>query len=355
MMNKSDANQRLWHHSNAPACMGCTLCPSKKVCGGLQVDSAIYDCTDLCKCKDPLFCRLVCPRNPKNFVARTREIGDFPLDDIPLAPVTKHRRLPSVIPIIYSRSKRVGRLHAPAAAVRFQDLFSARTGSSRFSNRAAICRRFGLASDSRIVVTGTGFEQPLEHYWSRARAAEFARELALLGPDLVTSPNFSLFSDVTRFDNMYNMKRIAICWYELASAQVPTALHVNARTDQDWTRWIKFLRFHEEIRAVAFEFGTGPASPRRGPWYAAMLARLANSVGRPLSLFVRGGRRYLAQLQQAFGSLIYLSPTPFMKTLKRRKLQWKPGSKETWARHLTVEGTPLDDLLQHNVNAYTQC
>src|SRR5207249_4165551 len=51
----------------------------------------------------------------------------------------------------------------------------------------------------------------------------------------------SMFLDVPRWDNLHNMKRIALCWSELVSRGLPTSLHLNARTDRDWERWIEFI------------------------------------------------------------------------------------------------------------------
>src|SRR6185295_10010184 len=127
--------------------------------------------------------------------------------------------------------------------------------------------RFAVAPGTPILVTGVSYEQPIENYWGLARGAGFLDDLAALSPALVTTPNFSLFSDKPREDNLYNMKRIAICWYELATRRIPAALHLNARTDQDWRRWREFLAAHPEINAVAFEFATGTAAKARAAWH----------------------------------------------------------------------------------------
>jgi hypothetical protein len=50
---------------------------------------------------------------------------------------------------------------------------------------------------------------------------------------LVTTPNFSLFTNVPRPDNLHAIKRIGLSWAELVAGGVPAALHINARTDYD--------------------------------------------------------------------------------------------------------------------------
>ena len=52
-----------------------------------------------------------------------------------------------------------------------------------------------------------------------------------LGVEMVNSPNFSLFTNVTRHDNLHNMKRIALTSAEFMAGGMPCALHVNVRTD----------------------------------------------------------------------------------------------------------------------------
>src|SRR5262249_54158581 len=133
-------------------------------------------------------------------------------------------------------------------------------------------------------------------------------------------PNFSLFSDKPREDNLYNMKRIAICWHELATRRIPAALHLNARTDRDWCRWREFLAAHPEISAVAFEFSTGAAARARAQWHLRQLQAVADEAKRPLTLVVRGGRALLHELRGHFGQVALIATDPLMRARKRRVL-----------------------------------
>jgi hypothetical protein len=53
------------------------------------------------------------------------------------------------------------------------------------------------------------------------------------------------------------MKHIGLSWAELTSGGVPTALHINARTDHDYARWTRFIAERPEVAVLAFEFGAG--------------------------------------------------------------------------------------------------
>lgn len=346
-------NRALWHRPGQEECLGCCICSDHHACGGMRMDSEAFDCVMACECTDPNTCELVCPKNPAVFVARVREINGFGFEGIAAAPPATYSRLPRCVPLLYHKSRRTHGLETNAVAIPLSKLFHGRSGEPRFTNKQDLAKTLGFSPSALLVITGVDHEQPIENYWSNARRCGFAEALGLLNPTLVTTPNFSLFTDVPRWDNLYNVKRIAICWHEFADLGLPAALHVNARTDRDWERWTEFLRAHDEIGAVAFEFKTGGANVERGRWHAGQLARLAADLDRPIRLIVRGGRVHLPQLSRAFARVVFVSADPFLKATKRRKLIWAPGMKPRWIRVLTLNGQPLDELLQHNVDTYT--
>ncbi len=223
--SKARANQRLAHRTELPMALGCPPCPEHALCGGLKIDEVFYDCSDLCRCseEEKKTCPHVCPSKPQEFVRRRQEVGGFDLRTIGHAPVVSEPDLPAVIPWIDGRSCLAGGLALPMVAVPLRRLFSGRTGRAIPRDRAAMAARFAVTLQAAFLVTGVSYEQPIEDYWSPARSAGFLDDLAALAPALVTTPNFSLFSDKPREDNLYNMKRIAICWHELASRGIPTA------------------------------------------------------------------------------------------------------------------------------------
>jgi hypothetical protein len=146
---------------------------------------------------------------------------------------------------------------------------------------------------------------------------------------------------------------VAVCWQETASRGIPTALHLNARTDFDWFRWRKFLEGRDEIDWVAFEFATGAAGKVRGLWHLNHLLGLAGKIRRPLRLVVRGGLRHLTGLRSAFASVAFVATTPLMKTRKRRRLVLKDGAPR-WRRVAYHAGERLDQLFLDNVESYSQ-
>src|SRR5262249_18450629 len=155
----------------------------------------------------------------------------------------------------------------------------------------------------------------IEYYWTHRKAAKLPYQLARIKPTLITVPNYSLFLAVPREDNLYSMKRIAVCWDELVRSGIPTALHVNARTDRDWERWTEFVAKRGEIQSIAYEFATGPACLERGKWHAQKLIKLANEVGRDLQIILRGGYYYLKDISEAFAETVFIDTSSYVKTM----------------------------------------
>jgi hypothetical protein len=70
---------------------------------------------------------------------------------------------------------------------------------TRYADRAALAEGFGIASTTSVILTGTALDPPLERWWSLgSERLDAIRALRDLGIALVTTPNFSLFTDQPR-------------------------------------------------------------------------------------------------------------------------------------------------------------
>jgi hypothetical protein len=343
----------LAHRDNRPHSIGCEQCETLPTCGGLHIDAGVWNCDSYCRCADRTQCSVVCRNKPDEYARREREVHGFDLGTVPHAPVTPLADLPAFVPLVYGNTGLTQAIPAPAVAVPLERVFYARDGRQRFSNGVALRRHYRVGSASKLVLSGVSRDRPIERYWECARTSGFLDWLAAAKPDLVTVPNFSLFNDVPREDNLHAMKRIAISWQELAARRIPTALHLNARTARDWERWSDFLVSYPEITAVAVELATGAAYRERGHWHTARLVRLAQRVARPLTLVVRGGTVHLRRLTAAFDRVVFLSGTPYVKTMKRKRLvQFAAHRTARWVRHRTGDNELLDSLLAQNLGTY---
>lgn len=345
--------RRLWHDEtrNTP-CLGCSGCPELGPCGGLRLDLRSFDCLDFC-CGSPSACDRVCRNNP-DYVERVREVGGFDLTNVPRARPFVAPELPPVVPVLFHGSARTSRIAPPAAALSLYQMFDRRTGEPRYASHEALCAAYGLAPGTPLVLTGTDRDRPLERWWGLGgeRRRIVIRAARAVGVVATTTPNFSLFLDRPRWDDLHAMKRIALVHWEFLEEGLPTALHVNGRTEADFARWTAFLAGRPEITHVAYEFGTGTGWAGRRERHATWLASLAQGVGRPLALIVRGGADVLPILATAYACMTVLDTNVFMKTMMRqRAVPAGAGVSLAWRASPMPPGAPLDALLADNLAA----
>lgn len=342
--------RRLWYDPRNTPSLGCKACPDFGICGGLTIEQPVFSCLDYC-CGGKKDCDVVCPNRPSKFSKHIREIKGFSLENIPRA---NGRRidspLPRVVPVIFAGHSRIGDFAPSAVCLPLYSLLS-RHGTGRFNSAAELAQHFHFKVGLPIVLTGTATDPSLEKWWRLGSEVRinFIRNLTNLNVVMATAPNYSLFIDQPRWDDLHNIKRIGITYEELLSGGIATALHVNARTEQDWDRWAGFIAGRDEVTDVAFEFATGAGWAGRVEWQTAHLLGLAKAVGRPLRLLVRAAKpATIETLRASFGELIVLDTATYMKTIKRRRAEVGLDGALKWAGYPTPAGSPLDELLDHN-------
>lgn len=344
------SERRLWHDGvRHILSLGCTSCLDRYVCGGLQVDRALFDCLGFC-CRDPEHCDAVCRNKPYAFAQRVREVDGFAFDTVPRAPVLPSPTLPTLVPTLFhGDSRRTPFGGSGAVCLPLYRVIHRQDGQTRYQSPPDLAEGFGISPSMPVILTGTASDPPLERWWSLGSARrDVIRSLRGLGIAIVTTPNFSLFLDQPRWDDLHSMKRIAIVHEEFLSEGLPAALHVNARTDRDWDRWREYIGRRPEVSHIAFEFTTGAGWAGRIQWHADQLAQLATAAGRPLHLIVRGGRRVLPGLIAAFSGITVLETSTFFKTVKRQRATLTPTGSVTWRPSPTSDSEPLDALLTDN-------
>ena len=355
VVRSSRRERRLWHDGKNTPSLGCLTCEQRGLCGGLQVDRPLFDCTSTC-CGKPPTCDRVCIKNPRVFFRSVREIDGFEFDNVPRAPVLPSPPISGIVPILYHGSKRVTPFRPAAACLPLYSVIARHDGTQRHASAAALAEKFGIGPNVPVILTGTDTDAPLERWWSMGtKRRDAIRSLRDLGIRLVTSPNYSLFTDRPRWDDLHSMKRIAIAYEEFLSQGMPAALHVNARTDRDWQRWTKFIADREEVTHLAFEFGTGAGWATRTPWHIDQLVGLSRAVGRPLHLVLRGGAKALPKLLASFDNITFLETTVFTKTRSRQRAVPTPHGFVKWQKSPTEAGEALDALLNDNWKAVAEC
>ena len=342
--------RKCWHDGGkyTPS-LGCDVCQDRDTCGGLRIERAFYDCLDYC-CRRPETCDAVCRNKPREFAQRVREVGGFGFDNVPRAARLPEPRLPQVVPVVFHGNIRETRFAPPAVCLPLFTVIARHRRAERYADATMVADAFRFRAGTPVILTGTATDRPLERWWSRGRGRlDEARRLRELGVELVTTPNFSLFTDRPRWDDMHSMKRIAITHEEFLREGLAAALHVNARTERDWERWTKYILQRSEVTHVAFEFATGAGWVGRMDWHAEQLAKLAEGVGRPLHLVVRKiSGNVLPELVSAFAQTTVLDTTSFIKTVHRQRAIQTESGRIEWESSPTVPNAPVDELLTHN-------
>jgi len=331
-----------------PLSIGCMQCPELNRCGGLHSDADMYDCDALCDCADKAACDRVCRIKAKHFVQSVREVHGLELDNVSRVAPVAIPLLPKVIPLIEHRSARNDRFLSDAIALPLYRVIDLQHGRLHVQSREELAERFRISADARIVLSGVEKDRYIERWWELENRTKLLEGLAKLDIGMITGPNYSVLTDVPRTDNLHAIKRIALAWAEMASAGLPAALHVNARTEQDYQNWQAMIVERGEIAALAFEFATGCGHPDRIDWHVEQLCKLAMNVNRPLALIIRGGGRKLHILAQHYVNVTLLETESFSRTRCRRRAHIFDG-KLRWTSSLTPRGAALDELFAHNV------
>lgn len=342
-------SSELWDNATRhPTSLGCFSCPEYARCGGIHVGASVYDCSDMCRCAAESSCDVVCRCRPDHFVERVREVKGFALDNIPRGSRLGVPSIPSVVPLIDHKYSRKNLYGAPVVALPLYRVIDVGTGRLHASSRAQLSDRFRVSTDARILLSGVDKDRYVEGWWRLSNRAELLAGLKRLGVELVTSPNFSLLSDVPRTDNLHAMKRISLVWSEMIQAGIPAALHINARTDRDYESWTSFIRERDEVTTLAFEFATGCGRLDRIDWHIERLCDLASKVDRPLHLIIRGASHRFDVLRRNYHHVTLLETQSFAKTLRRQRARMTVGGRVKWESHATPEGDSLDKLFIHN-------
>lgn len=342
--------RRMWDEGDSlPMALGCTTCIDREPCGGIRKRDGQFSCLDNC-CGSPESCDSMCPNNPVGFLAKMREVNGLTLDNLPHATPCPAGPLPSYVPYLYHGNRRAAPLDVEAVALPLR-LFYRADGGLRFAGRAEVEARFGIGPRAAIVLIGSGRDKAIEDWWKQSeRRFIILARLRALGVALITSSNYSMFTDEVRYNDMHAMKRIGIVWQEIVDAGIPSAYHLNACTSHDYKRLAAFIGQRSEVTEVAFEFKTGAAWRKRLPFHLAELVQLAGRVGRPLHLVMIGGIPALPALSAAFARVTYVDTSAFMTAMHRRRLYLSSDGKMKKAAELTLNGQSLDGLLSENLS-----
>lgn len=329
-MLPAEAHDGVWvikDISSSQELIGCGNCLDHKQCGGLHLPNgtAMLTCMDLCRCPDQNECDLVCPKAPSRFTRRVHEVSGFSLDNIPHRGPLNLPKLPNVAPILEGRMSQRRPVEIDYAAIPLSRAVTGKGMAQRAKTAQELKLNHGVAPRKGWLLTGIEDDRYVERSWRLPKPKETFKALAQAGVIFATSPNYSLYADVPRHDNLHAVKRIAWTWYQMNEAGLPTALHVNARTDHDFDVWAQFVAARPEVTSIAFEFLTGAKPREDATRYIDRLTRLRQLVGRNLLLVVRGAAEYAKELEETYEQVLWLDAGPYFKAVHRQEPSMTSG------------------------------
>jgi hypothetical protein len=307
----------------------------------------------MCRCSDSGKCAVVCPNAPHRYVRRVHEVKGFDLSAIPIA---KHHTLPDLPDVALLIEGNVGgsitTKALPFTAVPLSMTVAEAGRFTRPKSRQELQQTFGVAPRHGWIATGVEKDAYVERMWRLPSPQRTYKGLRRAGVVFATTPNFSTPTNVPRQDNLHAMMRIAWTWYEMVNAGLPTALHLNGRTDYDFYRWAEFARAQPSLQAVAFEFLTGAEPKEDGRRYVARLKRFVLESGRAdLLLVLRGGAVWREELKEAFPKTLFIDSGPYIKAIKRQRLDIDAEGRAAYRAHRTTSRSEVRALFLHNAHA----
>jgi len=331
--------------------LGCANCLDRPQCGGLHLTvGSLATCLSHCRCNDQerLTCDVVCPRKPKDLVGRIQEVVSFDLNNIPSTPDIAMPDLPPYVPLLHGRSAATKSANHDYLALPLSYALTGRGKNTRARTAKELHQRAGMRPRLGWVLSGTEFDRFVERFWGLPNPVQIFEGMRDAGVVFASSPNFSLTNEVPRQDNMHAMKRIAWVWHFMHLAGLPTALHINGRTDRDFERWADFVRRRPSVKAVAFEFLTGAQMKDDQERYLERLQRFARSVDRRLALVFRGSSSVKEQLDPYFANVTHIDASAYQRTVHRRRAVRDQDGKLHFEPVSTVSTHQMAALFAHN-------
>lgn len=326
---------------------GCNTCFAKDQCGGWYDEG--FDCFDATCCRKPKKCKYACVRS-NNFLQIYRDTGGFSSAQ-QWSLYQRKEGWPGYIPVIQNKSSRRKSIHRQIIAIPTSKLLRwGNNGERAYRSRGHLYKSFKLSPKTEIVAMSIEKDPPLETYWKNRKLRDSVNRLKSLGVRRIICPDFSTAVNLPRLDNLANRKRSLICAEEFSGAGISVVPFLHATHHFDWTFWLWFLKEHPQITTVAKEFQTGAHYRKIAEWHAQALLNLQQKLGRGLHLIAVGGRKFIPVLAKLHGVTI-VDSNPFIKAVKRQRLTIK---NHRWAFCRTAKGTPVDDLLDHNICIYEQ-
>jgi hypothetical protein len=191
-------------------------------------------------------------------------------------------------------------------------------------HRRPIHEVYRLGSGTRVALEFYVEDRVLEGLWANRLCV--IRELKQLGLDLVLSPNFSVWRDHSRFEQLVQQRRSFAFYHELIEAGLPAIPDVGwSRFEPDGRLWAEWINGQPDLRAISiFCGGRKIHAERRAQRETEEDIALFHRAVRPDVTFVLGGihapERLLALRRAAPGRQLVICNGMAYALAQRRRL-----------------------------------
>lgn len=156
---------------------------------------------------------------------------------------------------------------------------------------------YRLSSSTRVALEFFVEDRVLEGVWARRR--ELLEELGQLDVDLVLAPNFSVWRDASRFEQLVQQRRAWIVYHEMIEAGLPAIPDISwSIWEPDGRLWAQWVNSQPGVRAVSIYCGEQRIhAERRAHRESVEDVALFHRAVRPNVAFVIGGIHSPARLR----------------------------------------------------------
>ena len=167
-------------------------------------------------------------------------------------------------------------------------------------------------------------DRVLEGFWLNRRSV--IQELRGLGFDLILAPNFSVWYDHSRFEQLVQQRRAFILYHELVEAGLPAIPDIGwSLFEPDGRLWAEWVNSQPDLKAVSLFCGNRKAhASRRALEETVEDIALFHEVVRPDITFLLGGvhapERLLALRRAASGRKLVICNGMAYALAQRRRL-----------------------------------
>jgi hypothetical protein len=161
-------------------------------------------------------------------------------------------------------------------------------------------RRMGVPADTKLLLLAYGKDRLIENIWPQR--GDVLRRLAVMGFDLVTSINYSIWDIHPHPEKIFNVKRSLVIYEEMQALGMTAVPHIYWYSRKSMAVWADWLNANDAVQIIAMDVQTLKAED----WatFAAELRVFKGLLTRQIHFIITGpvAPSRIAELRQIVGN-----------------------------------------------------